>query len=26
VIGLLSVLAVRLLQLKMLARDEPDRP
>lgn len=26
VIGLLSVLAVRLLQLKVLARDEPDRP
>jgi hypothetical protein len=26
VIGMLSVLAVRLLQLKMLARDEPGRP
>jgi hypothetical protein len=26
VIGLLSVLAVRLLQLKMLARNEPNRP
>jgi hypothetical protein len=26
VIGLLSVLGVRLLQLKMLARDEPERP
>jgi hypothetical protein len=26
VVGLLSVLGVRLLQLKMLARDEPNRP